>query len=79
MGVDEDGDGTPESFLQLENELTGTGAEGDPTGGVPEAYGLAQNYPNPFAQTSTIAYALPEPGKAPWTFTAGPLPSAGTR
>ncbi len=60
VGVDEDGDGTPDSFLQLENEVTGTGAEKDPQGMLPNAYGLAQNFPNPFTDQTTIHYTLPQ-------------------
>ncbi len=37
------------------------GAEAE-TGRVPDAFRLEPAYPNPFARTTTIRYALPEPG-----------------
>ena len=67
INVDEDGDGNTDTQFTLTNEITETsrddrnGADtGDGADGLPAEFALAQNYPNPVAQRTKIAYTLPE-------------------
>lgn len=43
--------------------LTPVGVESHPGFGMPTAYQLSQNYPNPFRFVTTLPFALPEPSR----------------